>query len=86
MTINSLQKLFFIAVTFLLILCSSGLKKFLFSLHRVKKHIYMYIYTPLVFYKAYTRCIFSLAVWKACLPWNAFKKAIMLRAVYNLWT
>lgn len=72
MTINSLQQLFFIAVTFLLILHSSGLKKLVFSLHRVKRHIY------LVFY---TRSIFSLALWKACLPWNAFKKTIMLRAV-----
>lgn len=75
MTINSLQQLFFIAVTFLLILCSSGLKKLVFSQH-----------TGCGFYKVYMSYIFSLAVWKACLPWDVFKKTIMLRAVHNLQT
>lgn len=31
------------------------------------------------------RYIFSLAVWKTCLPWDMFKKTIM-RAVHNLQT
>lgn len=68
MTINRLQQLLFIAVTFLL----SRLKEIcLFTIQGV-------------FFTRYIRGIFfSLAVCKACLPWDVYEKTIMLRAVHN---
>lgn len=65
MTINSLQQIFFIAVTFLL-----------FRLKETCLFTTWGVFFP--------RCIFSLAVSKACLPWDVYKKAIMLRAVHNV--